>query len=290
MTTNSMSAAERPASLRSLLSSMAPVPIKRLARRMFLWKRRSQFQPYIMTKAVREDTFPFYIGDAVAQAWYGGGNNRTPELGFIRDQMLSAEDLVFDVGSHHGLVAIALARRGARVLAVEPNPHNVGILQKNIELNHLQNVQVCRAAVGDSNGKVELLLDSLDGGVAEENGKGLATTTVPLVRLDDLAAEHGFPALIKIDVEGFEHRALRGASQILARRPKITIEVHTEWIIRYGSSVGEVLDLLGLERYDTWVMPHGSPVVKPWKGEDFSLYPPPKFNLFLLPRNLPSRS
>jgi FkbM family methyltransferase len=204
--------------------------------------------------------------------------------------MLSVDDLAFDVGSHHGLVAVALARRCARVVAVEPNPHNVAILQKNIDLNHLQNVQVYRAAVGDSAGEVELLLDSLDGGVAAKDQEGLATTTVPLVRLDDLAAEHGFPALIKIDVEGFEHQALRGASEILARRPKIAIEIHTEWIHRYGSSVGEVLNLLTLDQYDAWVMPHGSPVVLPWKGEDFSTYPPPKFNLFLMPRNASSKS
>ena len=289
MDANPFRAARRPVSFRSLFSSIAPVPVKRLARRMFLWRRRSQFQPYIMTKAVRGDTFPFYIGDAVAHAWYGGGNDRSPELGFIRDQMLSAEDLVFDVGSHHGLVAIALARRCARVLAVEPNPYNVAILQRNIDLNYLQNVQICREAAGDSTGEVELLLDSLDGGVATENREALPTTTVPLVRLDDLADEHGFPSLIKIDVEGFEHEALRGAPQILARRPKIAIEIHTEWISRYGSSVEEVLTLLGLEQYDAWVMPHGSPVVLPWKGEDYGSYPPPKFNLFLIPRNTSSR-
>jgi FkbM family methyltransferase len=271
-------------SLRSLVGSIAPAPVKRLARTMMVWKRRAQFRPYVMSKSVRGDNFPFYIGDATAQAWYGGGNNRSPELGFIRDQMLAHGDLVFDVGSHHGLFAVAMARRSACVVAIEPNPHNLAILRRNVGLNQLENVRVRPVAVGDRAGHIKLRQESLDGGVLFANREGLATTDVQVMPLDILAAEHGFPQLIKIDVEGFECQALRGAAQILSRLPKIAIEVHVSWIARYGSSVKELLDLLHLERYSVWVMPHPRPEIRPWAGEDLTAYPPPKFNLFLLPR------
>jgi hypothetical protein len=54
-----------------------------------------------------------------------------------------------------------------------------------------------------------------------------------------------------------------------------------DWVSRYSSSVGEVLDLLGLHSYRVWVLVHGGEV-QPWNGEDLTKLPPPKFHLFLL--------
>jgi hypothetical protein len=106
---------------------------------------------------------------------------------------------------------------------------------------------------------------------------------VELLPLDQLADEYGFPDLLKIDVEGFEESALRGASRILQRHPKIAIEVHGEWVARYSSSVNQVIALLNLSSYRVWVMPYNSEEVVPWDGTDFNDYPAPKFTLFLLP-------
>lgn len=110
----------------------------------------------------------------------------------------------------------------------------------------------------------------------------LPTLDVDLFTLDQLAHEHGFPQMLKIDVEGFEAHALKGAAQILKRRPKIAIEIHVEWVSRYGSSVGEVISLLNLKSYRVWILHHRFSL-EPWNGQDFGEYPPPKFTLFLLP-------
>jgi FkbM family methyltransferase len=177
-----------------------------------------------------------------------------------------------------------MARHSARVVAIEPNPHNVAILQKNVALNALQNVVVRQAAVGNSQGTIDLLEDSTEGGVSYEHGTdNQATILSELVSLDQIAHEYGFPQLLKIDVEGFEDRALKGATQILQRRPKIAIEVHTEWVSRYGSSVAEVIALLNLEDYRVWILPYTAEEVSAWDGRDFREYPPPKFMLFLMP-------
>jgi len=270
---------------RALVNRLAPEPVTRLMRSILRWKRSAPFRPYNVTKTVLGESFPFCIGDETGETWYGPQKDPVyQELAFIRDRMLAPRDLVFDVGSHHGLHTICMARHSARVVAIEPNPHNVTILQKNVVLNALQNVVLRQAAVGDSQGTIDLLEDSTEGGVSYEHGTdNQATIVSELVSLDQIAHEYGFPQLLKIDVEGFEDRALKGATQILQRRPKIAIEVHTEWVSRYGSSVAEVIALLNLKDYRVWILPYTAEEVLAWDGRDFSEYPPPKFMLFLMP-------
>ncbi|MGO9084575.1 MAG: FkbM family methyltransferase [Candidatus Sulfotelmatobacter sp.] len=267
----------------SLIERIVPPPMARLLRGALLWKRRIQFRPYVLTRSVEGEPIPFYIGDATGKLWYGRSKVTSPELPFIRNNMISPGDLVFDVGSHHGFYAVYMARRAARVIAIEPNPHNMTLLQKNIALNCLNNVTVRQTAVGDSVGKIALLRDSNCGGVRSSSTETLPAIEVDLMPLDQLAREYGFPQFVKIDVEGFEGHVLRGASEVMRRRPKIAIEIHVDWVVRYGSSVREILDLLDLESYRVWVLRPKSQEVKQWSGENLTAILPPKFHLFLLP-------
>ena len=61
------------------------------------------------------------------------------------------------------------------------------------------------------------------------------------------------PTFIKIDVEGFEQQVLQGAMKILASKPKLAIELHTEVLELYGASVEKIIDLIGIDRYNFWV-------------------------------------
>jgi FkbM family methyltransferase len=259
-----------------------PSPVARLLHRALLWKKRMQFRGYTLTKSVEGDSLQFHVADATARQWYGWHDPTNPEVLFIRG-MVSPGDLVFDVGSHHGFYTLVMARRALRVIAIEPNPYNVVRLEKNIALNHSENVSVRQTAVGGSKGKISLLCESDWGGVQSSDTKTLPTIDVDVVRLDDLAEEYGFPQFLKIDVEGFEAGVLRGALRILERRPKVAIEVHVDWVARYGSSVAEVIELLNLESYRVSVLAHGGTEVRPWDGSDLTKLPPPKFHLFLLP-------
>jgi FkbM family methyltransferase len=271
--------------LRSLARQVTPTPLRKFVRRVLDWK--APFRPYTIMKNIGGEAFPFYIGDETAKSWYVPKKDPVnAELIFIRDRMLSPGDLVFDVGSHHGLHTVFMARRRpVRVIAIEPNPHNVAILGRNIELNHLQNVTIRQTAVGNTQGTIVLPRDSNAGGVMVGASADVASIEVELHSLDQLAEEHGYPDFLKIDVEGFEARALEGAAKILKRRPKIAIEVHVDWVCRYGSSIDEVIRLLDLPAYEVWVFPYDREIdeVKLWDGEDMNSYPPPKFTLFLLP-------
>lgn len=135
---------------------------------------------------------------------------------------------VVEVGANCGAVTVPLAKKAARVLAIEAQPGIHRQLATNCELNDLQNVETMCAAVGDRTGT--LLLPKIDyhnadnyGGVEIMALAGEEGAPVPLIRLDDLRLEKC--DLLKIDVEGMECAVLRGGAEMIARcRPVISVE------------------------------------------------------------------
>jgi hypothetical protein len=69
---------------------------------------------------------------------------------------------------------------------------------------------------------------------------------VPMIPLDELLPESRLARvhLLKIDVEGFELPALRGAAALLRRTDRILIESNAGHCARYGYRAGDVYDLL----------------------------------------------
>lgn len=68
------------------------------------------------------------------------------------------------------------------------------------------------------------------------NNRGRFFTEVPFITLDSWCAEHPAPDLLKIDVEGYQAKALKGAmGMIAAKKPLIVIELHDpEKLERFG--------------------------------------------------------
>jgi FkbM family methyltransferase len=137
--------------------------------------------------------------------------------------------VAWDVGAHIGFFSLLLAQRCQRVLAIEPSPDNARRLRTNVGLNEAP-IDVIEAAVGREPGIARLTIadEGRKHSIADRRSPGIA---VPQITLDQLAEEHGFPSLIKIDIEGAELGALLGAADILARRTTLLIEVHSPHLI-----------------------------------------------------------
>jgi FkbM family methyltransferase len=135
---------------------------------------------------------------------------------------------VFDVGANAGfftLLASKLAGDSGRVYAFEPLPRNLDFLERHIALNELANVHVEALAIAATSGEAHFRIahHASMGGLSEEGDLRVVTAS-----LDDLIASGRakHPDFIKMDIEGAESDALRGAKELLAARP-LTIALST---------------------------------------------------------------
>jgi len=174
-------------------------------------------------------------GELRGWRWIAGSSTNGCWLGTYERQMqrLFRERIrpgatVFDVGANVGfftLLASNLAGDSGRVYAFEPLPRNLDFLERHIRLNELSNVHVESLAVAAASGEAHFRIapHASMGGLAEGGDLRVVTAS-----LDDLIAAERVarPDFIKMDIEGAESDALRGAAQLLASGP-LTIALST---------------------------------------------------------------
>jgi FkbM family methyltransferase len=172
-----------------------------------------------------------------------------------------APDSVFlDVGANVGMYSVfAAVVPGARVFAFEPESQNYALLCKNIVQNHLSDrviafsaalsdeekfdrIHLSQFAVGGSCHSFGEAVDFNLQSKSFEFTQGCYSTTVD--RLVD-AGVMPVPANIKIDVDGFEHKVVKGARATLkdATVRSLLIEINPkldehQWIITHLQSLG----------------------------------------------------
>jgi FkbM family methyltransferase len=165
-------------------------------------------------------------------------------------------DTVVDVGANLGMYAIAAAKRGARVIAVEPDPANIRHIRRNARWNRAE-VRIVEALAGAGNGTAPMALrgSPVSGNVDMYLGPTTRYSVAPVLSLDALLKDEPVD-LLKIDVEGAEIDVLRGAERTLRqKRPRaILIEVHPPAFALLGQSVADLTLLLDAARYDREVL------------------------------------
>lgn len=146
--------------------------------------------------------------------------------------------VALDVGANVGAYALLLGawvRPGGRVYAFEPSPAAFDGLRRHVALNGLAGVvHPVRAAVSDRTGTAALAGADQQGTSRLAMAGDGTTETVETMTIDDFCARRGIaPTLIKIDVEGWELEALRGARETIARGGEglaLFVEMHpTAW-------------------------------------------------------------
>jgi FkbM family methyltransferase len=176
---------------------------------------------------------------------------RSPEMVDELDAFLaSAADRrrFLDVGACHGLFSLAFTqgRPGAEAVAVEPSPLAWEVLESNLRRNAGARVTPVQAAVGASPGRLTMRYSWHHLEASPEADGDPAAIEIPLRTVDLLCAELGFrPDLMKVDVEGYELAALRGARGVLAEnRPLLFLEIHPDRIVELGGSLRDLSELL----------------------------------------------
>src|SRR5262245_57716979 len=143
--------------LKSLAMALLPA---RFAGSLRSWRIRRHLRVYPARTVVHTyggHKLKIHLTDGLAAGWYDNDWPLLPELNFLRERRLRPGAIVFDLGAHHGIVALMLAREvtaSGRVVAVEANSHNAASAVINAQLNGADNLIVRHAAVSDRPGRI----------------------------------------------------------------------------------------------------------------------------------------
>jgi len=201
-----------------------------MARESILWLLRSTSRDVLMTnpwsgQKMRVNTYQH------KNYWFYGKDRERSTMNLF-SEYIRPGDIVIEMGAHIGFMSqlfSELVGDEGRVVVFEPGSNNLPYLRPNVA--NLHNVTIEELAVSDFDGEATFFEDDITGqnnslladyeglnGVAGTHGTEARRTErlVPVVTLDSYTREHDLKVdFIKIDIEGNELAALRGATQTL---------------------------------------------------------------------------
>ncbi len=149
------------------------------------------------------------------------------------------------------------------------------LLKANADVNRFRGLECHQVALADQPGTARFVVFEAGSGVASfaPAAAGGKEVEVPVTTLDDLTSMHGDRvALVKLDIEGAEVLALRGAAKLIARAaPLFLVEVEPEHLARQSFSVEDLHHALAPHGYEAYAIgPAGqvSKLSRPWFPPD----------------------
>jgi FkbM family methyltransferase len=179
--------------------------------------------------------------------------------------------IMLDIGANIGWYSLVMAKEcRLKIYAFEPDPFNFSALTRNIKNNRIEGVEAFQNAIADREAKMKLhLYKSYNTGRHSliDHGKTGKFVEVDTITVDGFMTKHGLAKepveLLKIDVEGFEMAAFRGAGETLKRSryifsefsPEIMRSIHED-----PSSFTDLFENLGYKAFDIINEDHAKPV------------------------------
>jgi len=150
------------------------------------------------------------------------------------DQAVKAGDVVFDCGANIGLFTTMAIRAGAkRIIAIEPAPENLEAFRRNFagDIDGGKIILIPKG-VWDKEDTLTLNVDpknsAADSFVLKPKGSE-GKIQVALTTIDKIVAEYSLDQVdfIKLDIEGAESNALRGAVETIKKfKPRISVAAY----------------------------------------------------------------
>ncbi len=176
-------------------------------------------------------TFEFPYGDGYWSKLLDRSFRYEDELELLFRDSTDVDYTLLDCGANYGYWSILVTSRpfgSHRAIAIEPSSENFAKLVNNARVNR-NRIETMKCAIGAARGTARL------SGTKHEafsiaGGTGGGGEQVPVIALDDLLDDGKIAAggkyLIKLDVEGVEIDAIKGATRLLRGDSVIICEEH----------------------------------------------------------------
>lgn len=149
--------------------------------------------------------------------------------------------VVVDIGANIGSFSVYAAQYGAKVYAIEPEPHNIIALKRNVFLNSMEDlIVVSEVGISDFVGTAQI---SNMGGGASIKDETTDGSFIHVITFDNYIENHNIESIdiLKIDVEGSEKEIISGASKESMNKCKY---ITMEFDIRSGKYLGDMVKKL----------------------------------------------
>ena len=189
--------------------------------------------------------FPAY---RLAYRTYKGYADRAERQ--LLQKILTNAAVVVDAGANIGIYSEFLSRcvgPNGLVHSFEPSPDN--FMRLRCAMRKLPNVRPCAAVVGDHSGETMLYISdklNVDHRAYASDGIPRRAVQVPMVALDDYFKAGERVDLLKLDIQGYELHALRGAKRIINenRDIKLLLEFWPYGLKQAGVNWNELIEMI----------------------------------------------
>lgn len=178
-----------------------------------------------------------------------------PLMRALNDKIKNS-NICIDVGANIGITSIWLSKSSNQVYSFEPEPNNVIRFKENKILNNANNIDLIESAINSHDGFSELFLFESYGHHSLNElhtTEKIGSIEVKTISLDSFCKDKNIEKIdvLKIDIEGFELEALKGAESLISKTAiKMIIFEHSPDLLKKrGRDIFEVIDFLTMHNF-----------------------------------------
>lgn len=203
----------------------------------------------------------FFTSD-IGRSLYLNGNFEHETTIFLK-KIIKSGDIILDIGANIGQFSVIMSMfsgSSGKIYAIEPYDKNISLIKKNIEINDIVNIYVHKVAIADKNGRMIFRIYddyAYNSFLLIDRKKLLKEDSVECQTIDAFIEQNKITKLdlIKIDIEGYELPAMKGAENTLNKfRPGIIAEIQPLNLKSIGLGWRDIIDYLAAKDYEAFVI------------------------------------
>lgn len=233
------------------------MPIRPFGSKLGIIYSRYMDKHSIVRKKIDGISFELDLREVIDHAMYFVGS-REPETSHALKVLCKQGQVVLDIGANVGSHSLPIASHvgeSGKVYAFEPVPWAVNKFKRNLELNNFNNITLETIALSDVNEEMDMKFRASfklgsksgvgqDGKIDDGWWDECEQVKVRMETLDSYVLHNQISHidLIKLDVDGFEGKVIRGALDTLKRfQPILIMEIAPTWTEMRGDNMKDIL-------------------------------------------------